>query len=209
MSQNPSNNSNITNTLFYSQRCITCTNLLTVMNNEDLIRYFRLICVDNILDKLPQAITAVPTMIVNGVNKPLVAQEAFQWISQVKFIKQQEQSNKLINPQQNQAQHRGPNAYDKEIMGGLSDSFAFTKTDEPLPHAYFGINEEKNHAIFTPPSEKNSLSRKDQTNLIKDLESRRSVQDNELTTIMKENQLNIYKQAEMQKLMMQNNNFGK
>ena len=37
-------------------------------------------------------------------------------------------------------------------MGNLSDQFAYTKIDEPLPQSYVRINSGNNNTIFTPPN---------------------------------------------------------
>src|SRR5437868_12268103 len=77
------------NMLFYSNKCQTCKALCVLLQNENLIGYFKPICVDDKLDKFPQDMI-VPTMIIIGINKPLVAQETFEWIKQIKFIRQQQ-----------------------------------------------------------------------------------------------------------------------
>ena len=78
------NNSNI---LFYSNSCNTCKSLIKLLENEKLIQHFFPMCVDGKLEQLPPQIEVVPTMIVKDMNKPLVAEETFEYIKQVKFIK--------------------------------------------------------------------------------------------------------------------------
>ena len=84
------------NVLFYSSNCNTCKNLLLLLKNEELIHTFKLVCVDDKLDKIPVQIDRVPTMIITNISKPLVAQETFKWIEQIKFIKQEQNNNNII-----------------------------------------------------------------------------------------------------------------
>lgn len=180
------------NVLFYSLQCTTSRHLLTVLKNENLTNYFKMVCVDNILDKLPQQINQVPTMILNGINKPFVAEEIFEWINQVKFLKSQNNSvqsqQQNINPTQIDQPIKNNNAnntnntilfgYDKEIMGSLSDKFAATKFDNALPQSYFGVGDENKNAIFTAPEQK-PISKEEQNKKIREMEQKRNLQDSE------------------------------
>lgn len=195
------------NMLFYSQACNTCKNLLILLQNENLLSNFKLVCVDDKLDKLPQNMI-VPTMTVININKPLVAQETFEWVKQMKFLRQQQImdiNKKIIQQNIDYSNKKGPIGYDDEIMAGISDKFAFTKGDEPLPHAYFGINEEDKNIIFTPPSEQNKMSKLDQSKLIKDIENRRTMQDSEYSFLMKQKQMEAVLNAEQEKLYQNSN----
>jgi hypothetical protein len=205
------NNMNI---VFYSQNCDTCKNLLVLLKNENLLSYFALICVDDKLDKLPPQITRVPTIVVSGINKPLIAQEAFEWVKQVKFIRQQKimDINKATIIQKTLANNaplkptkRGPLEFIEGEMTGLSDKFAYTKIDDPIPHAYFGINDEEKNAIFTAPKDQNKLTKDDQAKRIKDLEIKRDQQDNEYIGFMKQQQNEAVLVAEQNKLMQNQN----
>lgn len=202
------------NILFYSQYCETCKNLIILLKNENLLGYFKLICVDDKLDKLPPQITAVPTMIVTTINKPLVCEETFKWIEQIKFLRQQQVmdinkkiiQNNIINNMNNVK--KGPIGYDDEIMSGLSDKFAFTKEDAPpLPHAYFGVGDEERNAIFTAPEKNRELSRDLHSKLITDLKKSRSQQDNEYADYVKQQQINAVINAEKENLMQQQQNY--
>jgi hypothetical protein len=200
------------NILFYSKHCDTCRNLLILLQNENLLSAFKLMCVDEMLDKIPPQITTVPTMFVTNINRPLVAQETFEWIKQTKFIRQQQvmDLNKKIilqNTLNNEQSKKGPVGYDDEMMAGISDKFAFTKIDNPLPHAYFGIGEEDKHVIFTAPKEQQKMSSNDQKKLIKEIEERRTQQDNNYSVLMKQKQMEAVLSAEQEKLLQQNNNF--
>lgn len=199
------------NILFYSKQCNTCRSLLVLLQNENLLGYFKLVCVDGILDKIPPQIEKVPTMIIVNLNRPLVAHETFEWIKQMKFIRQQQvmDINKKIIMQQNNTntENKGPIGYDSEMMSGVSDTFAFTKIDTPLPHAYFGYKEDDKHVIFTAPLDKQKISMNDQKRLIKDIEERRTQQDSDHVILMKQKQMEAVMISEQEKLLQQNNNF--
>ena len=189
---NNPNNPNNMNILFYSYKCQDCRSLLFLLKNENLLSYFKLICVDDKLDKLPQNMI-VPTMIILNIPKPLVAHETFEWINQIKFIRQQQTINVNQNINQNNIltmnNKKGPIGFDEEIMSGISDKFAFTKIDNPLPHSYFNVGQEDKNAIFTAPQEQNKLSKNEQIKMINDLESRRSLQDSENQKLIKQKQM--------------------
>jgi len=195
------------NAVFYSRQCATCRKLLILLQNEYLLSYFKLYCVDDNIDRYPKTMR-VPLMIVNNINKPLVANEIFDWINQVKFIRQQQSmdnNRKIIqhNVLNNMAyQKKGPIAYDQDIMSGISDKFAFKEIDRPLPQNYFGINEEDKHAIFTAPEQSDKMNKKEQTQLIKSIETKRKEQDEEYMKFMKE------KQMEAVSSMTCDNDFG-
>lgn len=173
------------NILFYSRECNACRNLLKILKNENLLSYFKLFCVDDRLDEVPKQITIVPTMIVSNINKPLVAQEAFEWVQKIKFIRQQQQQQFSIkNDQINQE----PIGYIPLEMDGISDQFAYSKIDRPLVHNYFQIGDEKKHVIYTAP-EQYKISKDEQLNRIKDIEKKRAQQEMEYSKIMKEQQL--------------------
>jgi hypothetical protein len=186
------NNANI---LFYSNQCASCRNLMLLMRNAGFLEAFKLICVDGILDRLPSQITIVPTMIVVGINKPLVAQEAFKWVEQMKFLKYQQleqaqnkNKNNIIPPKQEQKAPKLDGFIQTE-MAGISDQFAYIENDDPLPHSYFGLGEENKHIIFTAPVEQTKLSAEEQSRNIKSLEAKRQHQDSEYAKYMEQQQL--------------------
>jgi|688.fasta_scaffold214568_3 hypothetical protein len=202
------NNTNGMNILFYSQKCETCKNLLVLLKNENLLGHFKLMCVDDKLNSLPQNMV-VPTMFLVNINKPLVALEAFEWVKQMKFIRQQQIldiNKKIIQQTSTHGDNikKGPMGYDNIIMGSVSDKFSFTKNDNPLPQSYFGVNEENIHAIFTAPKEKEAISKSEQSKLIKELESRRTQQDSDYASFMKQQQINAVMQAEHEKISFNN-----
>jgi hypothetical protein len=194
------NNQSI-NMLFYSNECNMSRQLLVILQSTGLLGYFKLICVDEILNRLPPQITAVPTMIVKDLSKPIVGQDTFEWVNKIKFIRQQQimdvnkkiiQNNIVNNTNVNK---KGPIGFQHEEMTGVSDKFAYTKTDNPTPKTFFGVGEEEKHAIFTAP-EQNKISKEEQRKMINDIASRREIQDKEHGELMKEQQLKAVRETE-------------
>lgn len=182
------------NLLFYSQLCPTCRDLLMLLKNENLISNFKLICVDDKLDRLPPDMR-VPTMSIVGLSRPLVVHEAFEWVKQVKFIRQQNAMRHVNQQQHNNVQNTTRNgahgfmAYDSDIFGGISDKFASTETDNPLPHSFFGVGDEEKNAIFTAPKDE-SINSSEQMQRMRELENKRTTQDNNFGELMKYEQMN-------------------
>ncbi|CAH6421752.1 Hypothetical protein KVN_LOCUS438 [uncultured virus] len=202
------------NILFYSKDCVTCRNLLNLLKNENLLCYFKLICVDNNLKAIPAQITMVPTMILSNINKPLVVQETFEWVKKMKFIRNQQISdiNKKII-QQNLIKIMNdkncPKGFVELEMSGVSDSFAFTDVDTPLDHTFFNLGEEEKNAIFTTP-ELSKLSKDEQLSKINNLKSERNDHEQFFYKLMKKQQIQTVLNDEQEKLTQQNStNFSK
>jgi len=186
------NNKNI---LFYSNSCSTCKSLIKLLENEKLIQYFLPMCVDGKLEQLPPQIEVVPTMIVKNMNKPLVAEETFEYIKQVKFLKSSQ--NKFNNDTQ------GLMGFSNIELNSSSDIFAFTKPDIPaLPQSYFNYKDEDKNTIFTAP-EQQTIKDNDQSKLISELMSKREKQDEDYAGIAKKKRINDVIKNEQDKLMEQ------
>lgn len=174
--------------LFYSRECTTCVNLLKVLQNENMINHFKLFCVDDRLNELPVDITVVPTLIVSSVNKPLVAQEAFDWIKKVKFLNQK-------SPVKSESDVIG---WMSQEMGGVSDSYAYTKVDTAQPRSYLNYNS-NNGGIYTPPN-MGKINKKQQDDMIKKVENFRTNQDNSYVQFMKKQQVDAVLEADREEL---------
>lgn len=186
--------------VFYSEHCNTCRNIMMLLKNENLLENFRVICVDNILDKLPPDMK-VPLMRLVNVPDPLYSQSIYNWISQVKFMR----SNQNQNQNQNQVipqihkKQSGPYCFDADVMTKISDSFAFAdeKINDPLPQSYFGINQEENNAIYTPKDPQNfKIKKEEQKKIVNEIEAKRTQQNNEFIQYSKQVQLELIMQDE-------------
>jgi len=186
------------NVVFFSKRCRDCSDLLTLLKNENLLGNFVLFCVDGRLNELPSGITVVPTMIVNSINRPLVGREPFEWVNKVKFLRQTNMSNQMLMQQNlmRMMQKTGPQGFRVDEMSGISDSFAYTKTDMALPHRYVNPGDDKT-AIFTA-AEQGKISKDEQKKRIEQIETERKAQDSQYSEIMKKQQLYAVMQSEEQ-----------
>ena len=185
------------NILFYSRTCPTCCNLLRVLQNEKLLCYFNLICVDDNLDKIPPQITIVPTMIVSTINRPLVAKETFEWVNRVKFIRQQNINANYIKRHM-WINNKGALPWIQGEMSGLSDSYAYTNVDKAQSHTYFDVGSEKVNAIFTA-EEQPKINKREQDERIQELKNRRKGQDEIYSDFYKREQLKAVSSAEEKK----------
>lgn len=91
-------------------------------------------------------------------------------------IIQENNNEKQVNNNNGPIVKKSPFGYLKEEMDGLSDSFAYLMTDNPLPKSFTTVDKEQ--AIYTAP-EGNKLDRRTQEMLIKTLETERINEKNE------------------------------
>lgn len=191
--QNTTNNNQpaanqIQNMIFYSERCEKCQQLITLFRNENILRNFKMICVDNNLNNIPKQITHVPALIVNGVQKILMGKEAFLWFQNVKYLRDKNQIN---NQQQ-----MGPSAFIASEMTGTNDNFSYTIdkfVDTPLPKTYVSYGTDDKNIIFTAP-EQDKIKDKAQKMKLNDIRKMREQQDMENKEKMKELQMQFYLQ---------------
>lgn len=207
MSANP-------NLLFYSNQCQMCQSLLKILKNENMIQYFKCICVDieSVRRALPQDINIVPTAIIPSINKKLVADKIFHWLQSVKMARQQHSNiqptaiqQRIQRTQQNnyngnqpppqQIQQRpnqtGPIGFVSQEMTGLSDTYAYTTVDEVPRHSYVSCAELDKNTIFTAPEKQSKITQSLQPNFIKDAERKRKEQDESIDQLFKEQHKNI------------------
>lgn len=176
---------NKNNILFYSKQCPTCISVMKLLHSEGLAPFFQFFCVDNNLDKIPKQIRTVPTAIIAQIGKPLIAKEIFEWVSQIKMLKNNTMQNQ---PQQNKLIQSVPSVqtsfmsnlfeYNENEMSGTSDKYAFTTADIALPHMYHGYKDDEKHVIFTAPQQPNDkLQFQTQKERIQDLTKNREDQN--------------------------------
>lgn len=168
------------NIIYYSKKCSTCFKLMKLLESEHLLKYFRLLCVDDKLDVLPPQITVVPTMIVSSINKPLNAEQCFKWVdAMINF-----RDNKLVKkPEVNDV-----NGVSDLEFNNFSDKFTFIQVDDPLEQHFYKYKDEQSNTIYTAPLEK-KLNNKEQNEKIKELQSMRYKQDSTFKDTMKKEQI--------------------
>lgn len=197
------------NMLFYSNQCKMCQSLLVLLKNENMLQYFKCICVDDpiIQNKLPRSITTVPTAIIPSINKQFVAAEIFGWVQSVRNsknqravsnragIQPQQYTTAAAQPQNGQPQKpmgpRAPIGFISQEMSGLSDTYAYTMVDEVPPHTYLSCNDLDKTTIFTAPEKQGKITQNLQPSYLKDVERKRKEQDANISQIFEQQKQNI------------------
>ena len=177
------------NIIFYSNACEGSQILLSLLQNENLIKYFYLICTDN-NSKIPSEIKVTPTLFIKGINTPYVAGAAFVWFQQIKQEKikrmiQQLEANSNSSKNGTDINDSPWLGYNKNEMGGISDTFALM-TDDNIPHSHFeyakiGSEADKIFYVGTKENTEKKLDETHQIKLAKMLELERSKQNDELS----------------------------
>jgi hypothetical protein len=191
-------NNNTFNILFYSRNCQSCQHLLNLLKNENLLGYFKLYCVDDRINNIPEYIEYVPTMIVteNGKQLKFERQGTFEWVQKVKFIRQKniiDNDKRII--QQNLSNmantaKQGPVGFKSIEMSSISDTFAYKDIDRPMPQSFVSIGEEDKQFIYTPPHKKEDTISKDmQSKLLSSIESQRKDHDTQFSEMMKQQRI--------------------
>lgn len=189
------------NILFHSNKCEGSKILLSMMQNEKLIRFFHLICTDN-NPKIPPQINITPTIVIRGVLTPYVAGDAFAWLAKIKQWKINMDIQKMNSAQQEYLKNINNNlisdnnnnilGFNQSEMAGMSDIFSFfskninQECQDALDQAYFSYNNIGQENIFTPPLEdgtyktnntKIKINENKQKDLLNTLKQDRSKQD--------------------------------
>ena len=195
------------NLLFYSKNCKSSENLINLMNREDLLKFFQMICIDGQEEKVPQAITHMPALITSDTPKPWIGSDAFTWLQNIKYMKyqqMQDRNNKhyLYNIMKN-LEAGGPKAFTDE-MTGVSDTFAYKDLDVAQPKSFqeYGKENDKDNIIYTPPKEKTKLTNHDQTKMINEYKNEREKQDVDLEKNMKVSQVEQMIRSENEQILI-------
>ena len=199
------------NLLFYSNNCQMCQSLICILRNDNMLQYFKGFCVDNenVRKILPRNVTRVPTVIIPSINKIYVADEIFGWLQSIKMSRIQHSSvssqiqsqnnipsNNKKNDERQQTSHNirpenNPIPFVTQEMSGLSDTYAYTTTDEIPRHTYMSCSEMNKDTIYTAPESLPKITQGNQKNYIQDAKRRREMQDNTIGELFKDQQKNI------------------
>lgn len=193
------------NIFYYSRVSKLCLDLIRMMDNYGILNKFLLQCIDDMND-IPKGLDRVPTLIVVGIPKPLVANEAVKWFNDNKPYLQQQgsdlQNKKLLyNITKTMYDQQGPKGFSSNELEGLSDNFAYS--DENFNYAQpktFCLYGNDGDVIMTPPKD-GKLNSETQKNLICEIEKNQKKQDDECKVYMKQEQLNKIMQKERDELM--------
>ena len=161
------------NVIFYSDRCNACKNLIQIMKNKGLFEYFKPVCVDQLIGKLPKEITMVPTLIISGIEKPLVSKEAFKWVDEANMV----MTNKIIE--------REVNGIHSTEYNDFTDKYTFKDKDELFEKSYIKAEDNGKQVIFTVPEQK-AIDNQIQSILTKDLLSKRNKQEVEIKQMLRD-----------------------
>jgi hypothetical protein len=199
------NNQKQMNVFFYSKFSAMCTDLLKMMDSYKIINQFLLRCVDDMV-QLPPGLERVPTLIVIGIEKPLVAKEAMTWFDGMRPIFLQQSSDTLNKQIMNGIMRngmqsiQGPKGYANGEYDGISDSFAYTDVDMAQPKTFCEYGNDKD-AIYTPPKDDTKINKQEQDRSIREMEQERKQQETEYANIMKRGQVEAVMYRERNQLM--------
>ena len=185
------NNNTNTNIFFYSANCKFCYNLMKLLNNMSILKNFMLIQTDN-NPNLPPQITAVPTLVVAGLPKMLVCNEAFKWVNGLMQIKNN-QSQVAMKNQKNifimselMNKNKGKNDPYGADKVNFSDLFTFVDNDNvPQTHNFTDPTKKLSH-MFTAPEMKKKMNEKEQLDQVNEKLAKREEQDKYFKEYMKQ-----------------------
>lgn len=181
-----------------------CTDLLKMMDSYGVLKRFYLKCIDD-MERIPDGLERVPTLIVVGVGKPLVAKEAVSWFNQMRPMFVQEnvemQQKRIINNMMRNNIAGGPKGYAQGEYDGISDTFAYTDVDMAQPKTFCDYGKGGEDVIYTPPRDGAKMVEADQKKYVLDLESERKRHEVEYSTVMKRDQIDAVMNRERDTLM--------
>lgn len=194
-----------------------CNTILKILQSENMISYFRLVCVDdpNVLNKLPSSITTVPTVIIPTMKKKYVANEILVWlqsiretrINHVRMRTQQLDTQQMDNIKQSHTQpqtqstqqnptiaqnNKQPIGYVTSEMSGLSDMYAYTTLDEMPRHNYQSYIDMEKNTIYTAPEKQAKITQSLLPTCMKTIEKKRKEQDSDIGQLLKLQQQNVH-----------------
>lgn len=152
------------NLFFHSNKNQESNVLLSLMENEKIIKYFRVINIDT-TPNVPHGIHVTPTIMIKDNATIYSRGDAFVWFSRIKEWKRSYELSRLEQKQIQQINNLnlGPTLSDEKIVGfdkdgmlGTSDLFSFfnnniaNEYDGGLPHSFVDKDNIENK-IFTPP----------------------------------------------------------
>lgn len=181
------------NVLFYSKKSKLSYNVVKTMQGMDILKYFKCICVDDNIDKIPKMITTIPTLIVKEYPKPFIAEEIFNYLRTISFMRNQTSKPKdeLIEQKVEEKKDKPLLGYVESEMNGFSDTFAFKDIDLAIPHKFIEYGNEDKYKIFTAPQEPKEMNMNEtrQKKKLRDFMKTREEEDEKNKQIMKEKQL--------------------
>ena len=173
MSLNSSNNKDV-NILFYSSKCKTCQIFITLAQNNNVLKFFKLISIDNQeLEFQKKGLTIVPTLILKNMNKQIEGKECIKWLDSIiksknntsninnneliipeinsnKSILSNQSNNNLNNSSQNQFYVPDTNIKKRSVLNNLPEPKTIIKNSSLMGNQTSIENEEKNSKVEIP-----------------------------------------------------------
>ena len=196
--------------LFYSTLCKHSLDLMKIMENQGLLPMFELKSVNTMdINEITRlGLNATPTILIinndNGKQSKGIyeSKDAFKWVDNVitnrrqNMIQFAEQRRRLIEIDETRKRMEDGLSENCQMeRQGISDVYAFCKEDNDMyqPKAFVPALEMGNDAyrVMTIPQGRHveKLSEIDQKMLIKDLESKRKIQDTDMKSNMEKEQI--------------------
>ena len=201
---------NITNILFYSKYDEGVSeSFMKLLHSNNLLSKFKTICIDitnnkeydtkmeNMIRKYN--LKNVPAIYFMNNGKPDYKEgtAAFEWLQGIIYLTKQNSDN--IQRQQTTRQNVGPMGFRNTEMTGLSDSYAYTQTDEAQPKYFMKYGDDEQNAIYTAPLD-GKINDRETKNRIREIEVLRKDQDAKLKDNMKRQQIEAIIKAEQDKM---------
>ena len=147
--------------LFISNRCNTCATLIKLLQTDGMINNYKVFILENPVHRpqFPKEVQKVPTLISYKLKRMFVAQEIFDYLQSIRYIKH----NNAMENSKRMMQQNIVKTLNNDLLGvvqtevnGLSDTYAYKddNINHAQPKSYFRYGDEKNNTIFTAPEQK-------------------------------------------------------
>jgi len=187
--------------LIYSKKCPSCSNLIVLLKNMNLLLNFEMVCIDDLIAQnrqLPPNIKTVPALIMPELNTVLQGKETFEWVEKMRL-------NMIKMNIAKNMQQAGPNGFTTVEMGGFSDNFAYTMTDLPQPKSFLPYGKDDEYAIYTGV-EVSKLGGRDMDKLMKESHNKRKEQEKNISEMYDNTRKDLILNYEKQKILANINN---
>ncbi len=188
--------------LFYSPRCAECSNLWTVIKNENIEKLFIVVCVDNFTSKEMQQldIKEVPAIILSAENQPSALyegpQKCSEWLTNFTINRRKniahyvETQRKLIqNEQATIKAQEGILEYTEAEMDGITDNYSFNHTELYQPKSFVTVGNEDKFNILTPIVEENKITNDVMRKNLLSVNAARDTETKQIMQTMEQNQI--------------------
>lgn len=189
--------------VFYSTKCQECMNLWQVIYNENIVKMFIPVCLDNYSSKqiASLSIKEIPAIVIASENQAVTVfegpQKCSQWLTMFtlnrrkNIVQQVEQQRRLIQKAQSVARNQdgGTLEYIESEMDGISDGYAYNHTDLCQPKSFVMVGNEDKYNIITPMIKEGKVDMDSMKRNLADLEASRSADTQHFMKIMEQNQI--------------------